>query len=186
MLQILYQEYRNQGGNFGGMSEEEKQAFMQKTLSVHGRFQATDFPAFYALDLVTFGLNKNLPEAIRLGEQVLQQEGHKMPKNLQRAVRDYLLTSSNGQRYRESMKVTGLQDTSAIYAANANSDYSKHAIFSKNDDKWMEWMAKNSRKQDQYRTPSAWAFDHKPYGLAGEVVDVNAYKQKLAKLDQFM
>ena len=182
MLQILYNDYKQKGGQIGGMTEDEKQAFMQKTLAVYGRFQSTSFPTFYAQDLVSFGLSNNLPEAIRLGEHVLALEGQKLPKHLQKAVRNYLLSEANGQRYRQSAQLTGLQDSASIYATEAGEDFSKHAVFSKDDSQWMEWMAKNSRKQDHYRTPSAWAFDHKPYGLAGEVVDVKAYKEKLAKL----
>jgi hypothetical protein len=46
---------------------------MKKALQLQmgEKFTSTDFPVFYALDLVSFGVNKKVPEAIRLGEQLL-------------------------------------------------------------------------------------------------------------------
>jgi len=104
-----------------------------------------------------------------------------MPADLSRAVRDYLLDSTNSKRYREGMKITGMQDTSAIYASHDKNDYSRQSIYSKDDPYWMNWMAKNSRRVDNYRTPSAMAYTHKPYGLLGEVVNVDQMRTKYEK-----
>jgi hypothetical protein len=97
-----------------------------------------------------------------------------MPQDLQRAVRDFMLDSSNQKRYREGIKFSDLQNTSHIYnsAADTN-DYQRQAIYSYDDPFWMEWMAKNSRRVDNWRTPSMHAFTHKPHGLLGEVVNMD-------------
>jgi hypothetical protein len=36
-------------------------------------------PAFYAQDLVMFGIKRNYPDAVRLGEKILIENGEKMP-----------------------------------------------------------------------------------------------------------
>ncbi len=60
----------------------------------------TAFPQFYALDLVHFGVEKRIPEAVRLGEQLLAEQEAKMPAETARIVRQYLLDSSNNHKYR--------------------------------------------------------------------------------------
>jgi len=60
------------------------------------------FPSFYALDLIQFGLMKEIPAAIRLGELLLTENcaGHAqavMPKELARAVKDYMF--ENNEKY---------------------------------------------------------------------------------------
>jgi len=51
------------------------------------------FPVFFAHDLVRFGIRKQIPAAIRLGELVLAEHSAgdaKMPKELARAVKEYM------------------------------------------------------------------------------------------------
>jgi hypothetical protein len=40
------------------------------------------------------------------------------------------------------------------------------------DPYWREFMVKNSRREDIWRTPSMYAWNHKEDGLIGEVLDV--------------
>jgi hypothetical protein len=40
------------------------------------------------------------------------------------------------------------------------------------DPYWREFMEKNSKRENIWRTPSIMAWDHKRYGIVGEVVDV--------------
>ena len=56
----------------------------------------SSFPAFYALDLIKFGLNREIPAAIGLGELLLTENcaNHSqdvMPRELAKAVKDYML-----------------------------------------------------------------------------------------------
>jgi hypothetical protein len=101
-----------------------------------------------------------------------------MPQALASSVRDLLLDSSNQQRYREGMKLTGLQNTAHIYEAASSDDYSRQTIFSKNDPYWMDYMAKTARREDNWRHPSMHAYAHKPRGLLGEILDIEALRAK--------
>ena len=54
------------------------------------------FPAFYAIDLIQFGLKREIPAAIRLGELLLTEncQGNSqalMPRDLARAVKNYMI-----------------------------------------------------------------------------------------------
>ena len=61
-----------------------------------GNFASNDFifPAFYSQDLIIFGIENNIPEAIRLGEHMLSSNGQEISREMQIAVKDYMLTNS--------------------------------------------------------------------------------------------
>jgi hypothetical protein len=46
---------------------------MRKALKVQmgEKYTQVEFPVFYALDLVQFGVSRKCPEAVRLGEKLL-------------------------------------------------------------------------------------------------------------------
>lgn len=55
---------------------------------------------------------------------------------------------------------------------------------SMDDPYWQEFMAKNERRSQQWRIPSHLAWNHKPFGIASEVVDMKRIienHQKMAK-----
>lgn len=68
------------------------------------------------------------------------------------------------------MKVGGLSSTEKIYYQN---EAKTQPIFCMDDPYWQDFMAKNSRREDIWRTPSIHAWSHKPYGVIGEVINVN-------------
>jgi len=49
------------------------------------------------------------------------------------------------------------------------------------DPYWQDFMAKNSRREDIYKTPSIYAWDHKPYGVVGEVIDFDKIRSSYQK-----
>lgn len=54
----------------------------------------SSFPAFFALDFIKFGLERQIPVAIRLGELLLADHcpsDAKMPAELARAVKEYMV-----------------------------------------------------------------------------------------------
>jgi len=51
------------------------------------------------------------------------------------------------------------------------------------DPYWQDFMAKNSRREDIWRTPSMFTWHHKPYGIIGEVVDVERMRAKFEKFN---
>ena len=60
-------------------TREQKISLMRDTLQIElgAPFTSPEamFPTFYAEDLISFGLNNNCAEAIRLGESVLSESG---------------------------------------------------------------------------------------------------------------
>lgn len=90
---------------------------MRDVLSVEfgGQFGSNEqvFPAFYAQDLIAFGLEHDLVEAVRLGEKVMSENGYVLSLEMQKAVKEY--TISNAERYQKAMRKTGPIDNSSLY-----------------------------------------------------------------------
>ena len=45
------------------------------------------------------------------------------------------------------------------------------------DPYWAEFGAKNWRKEDNWRLPSVLAWNHKPHGILGEIIDMEKLKK---------
>lgn len=56
-----------------------------------------------------------MPDAIRLAEHVLSEQGGKVPRDLQAALKEYMLVEANQKGYRESMARGGPKSSTAIY-----------------------------------------------------------------------
>lgn len=80
---------------------------------------AAQFPVFFALDLINFGISSNQPAAIRLGEKLLSDsvahKDAKLPQDLAMSMKNYMLDYKNNMGYRDAMKITGPLNTSQIY-----------------------------------------------------------------------
>ena len=77
-----------------------------------------NFPAFYALDLIQFGIKRDIPGAIRLGEILLAENcaddpEAKIPQELSQAIRAYLF--ENQERYRRTIQQTGPINNTSMY-----------------------------------------------------------------------
>ena len=73
------------------------------------------FPAFYCEDLIVFGIQNDIPEAVRLGEHMMSVNGYKMnSEDLQRAVKSYILDHADSYR-RAMKKTTGPIDNASLY-----------------------------------------------------------------------
>jgi hypothetical protein len=46
------------------------------------------------------------------------------------------------------------------------------------DPYWNNMLKKNYKREDQYKTPQIWSWEHKPDGLMGEVYDMDAVREK--------
>jgi len=73
------------------------------------------------------------------------------------------------------MKLTGPIDTQSLYRS-VNGD--QMATISLDDKYWVNHIEKNFRKQDQYKLPSGYTWDHKKYGVIGEIVDLKSLERK--------
>lgn len=71
------------------LNREQKVDIMKRALSLElGGFQEVDiFNTFYSEDLIVFGMQNNIPEAIRLGERTLAESGGSLPAELAWAVK---------------------------------------------------------------------------------------------------
>lgn len=119
----------------------------------------------YCVDLISFGLENDIPEAVRLGEKAMAETGESLSFEMAKAVKEYVL--KNNQRYRESARSSGPLDLTSVYKKNKS-------MINVDDPYWQEYMRKNYRSQDRYKLPSAFAWDYKEHGLLGEIVDVKA------------
>ena len=109
------------------MSDDAKITLMRQLLSIElgEEFINTSdcntqasFPAFYAMDLIQFGINRDVPGAIRLGEILLAENCEndpdvKIPQELTKMIRSYLF--ENQERYRKAIQHTGPINNTQIY-----------------------------------------------------------------------
>lgn len=56
------------------------------------------------------------------------------------------------------------------------------AIANMDDPYWQEFFDKNKKRQHQYKLPSKFAWDHKEYGMMGEIFNLNEVEQRVKKL----
>lgn len=69
------------------------------------------------------------------------------------------------------MKITGPIDNTTLYRKMVNKRDEHPIFFNMDDPYWQDFMAKNTKRQHLWKTPSFLAWNHKPRGLLGEVLD---------------
>lgn len=107
---------------------------------------------------------------------MMSQNKQTLSVELQKAVKEYVL--HNSERYQKAVKNTGLIDNSSLYFAGKKNE---DPVFLNWDDPyWQDKFEKNWRRVDQYKLPSMFAWDHKKYGILGEVMDMKKIDQTLA------
>lgn len=73
------------------------------------------------------------------------------------------------------MKSTGPIDNATLY--NASRKNSEPFILNWDDPYWKDVFAKNWRRPDQWKLPSALSWDHKRYGIISEVIDMDQFEK---------
>ena len=161
------------------LNREQKVQLMKQALSLEmGGFKAHSvFSAFHAQDLILFGMDSDIPEAVRLGEHMLGELGQSLPLDMAKAVKKYRL--KNNSKYNLAMKRTGPINTSSVYRRMkpSESKYSNESIVNLDDPYWQDFFARNYRAQDRYKLPSAMAWDHREHGIIGELIDVKKMEE---------
>jgi hypothetical protein len=163
---------------------------MKQALSLEmGGFRSHSvFNSFYAQDLIFFGMDSDIPEAVRLGEHMLGELGQSLPTDIAKAVKKYRL--NNNMKYNAAMKRTGPINTSSVYkttrAPGTSGNYSKDSIVNMDDPYWQDYFARNYRAQDRYKLPSAMAWDHKEHGILGEIIDFKKVEENRRALAEYM
>ena len=54
------------------------------------------------------------------------------------------------------------------------------------DPYWRDLMKRNYRTQDTFKVPSAMAWDHKEYGILGEIIDMKKLERNAKQFKNFM
>jgi len=115
---------------------------MKQALAIEvGGFKQVDvFNKFYAEDLIVFGLQNSIPEAIRLGEHMLGENGESLSYEMAKAVKSYQM--NNQMKYQGAMKNTGPINTASVYKNSRPSgtadtaSYTRSSIVNMDDPYW--------------------------------------------------
>jgi len=71
-------------------------------------------------------------------------------------------------------------DNMSLYFGQKNKEETP-PFFCPQDPYWQELLQKNYRRQHRWKTPSILAWDHKQYGLVGEVLDCQQLEENFLK-----
>ena len=98
----------------------------------------SSYPAFYAQDLIRFGLQKEIPAAVRLGELLMAEycpSDARMPQELSRAVKDFMLEHQD--KYQAAARFTGPINATQIYHQARQSGSAEQPVFINADDPYL-------------------------------------------------
>lgn len=100
--------------------------------------------------MIVFGLENNLAEAVRLGEKMMSENGYILSREMQMAVKNYLL--ENTVEYQKAMKRTGPIDNTSLYRSvqkkRGDDSGVTAAIFTLDDPYWRDFLEKNTKRQN--------------------------------------
>jgi len=94
-IKSMYQQFKAAGSKSsdGEFSREDKLALMKDVYSMElgneSEFASSQavFPSFYAQDLIIFGIENDIVEAIRLGEKIMSDNGYVLDREIQKSVK---------------------------------------------------------------------------------------------------
>lgn len=130
--------------------------------------------------MIIFGIENNIPEAVRLGEHMLGENGQSLSFEMAKAVKKYRL--QHNVKYMEAMKRTGPINTMSVYMNNrmpGTDGSAATSIVNMDDPYWHDFYERNYRSQDKYKLPSIYAWDYKEHGLIGELIDIKKLERNL-------
>ena len=116
-------------------------------------------------DLIEFGIAHNVPDAVRLGENLSGLNNEDIPDYLLNRLNQYKL--KNADKLRERIQHTGpMKSIIQRRKENLMTQEDRTGYFPSNYD---ELKTKYNDKYNRWRLPSVYAVDHKRYGLLGEL-----------------
>jgi hypothetical protein len=136
----MYDEFKSKGKLAEDLSREEKLNLMKDVFSLEfgsAEFSSSQnvFPSFYCQDLIAFGMENNIVEAVRLGEKMMSENGYTLSVEMQKALKEYLI--NNGDKYQKAIKKTGPIDNTSLYRrVNAKGDDSVPIMMNMDDPYW--------------------------------------------------
>jgi hypothetical protein len=98
----MYTDFKAKGKPAEEFSRADKLALMKDVFSLefgHGDFASSQqvFPSFYCQDLIIFGIDNNIAEAVRLGEKMMSENNYTLSIEMQKALKEFLL--NNTEKY---------------------------------------------------------------------------------------
>jgi hypothetical protein len=98
----MYTDFKAKGKPAEEFSRADKLALMKDVFSLefgHGDFSSSQqvFPSFYCQDLIIFGIDNNIAEAVRLGEKMMSENNYTLSIEMQKALKEFLL--NNTEKY---------------------------------------------------------------------------------------
>ena len=101
------------------------------------------------------------------------------------SVKRFMMNPKHQQGYRDAVHTTGPINNTSIYhqaaSAGASTTEQGQNFISYDDPYWREFMLKTRKREDQWKQPSGWAWDHKEYGIVGEVIDMDRLRKNYEK-----
>ena len=86
---------------------------------------------------------------------------------------------NNQDKYKRAIQQTGPINNTAIYhKSRQEGDEALPMIFCKDDPYFQDLVSRNYRREDRFKTPSTLAWDHKPYGILGEIFNMEQIKKR--------
>lgn len=84
-----------------------------------------------------FGMKNNIPEAVRLGEKMLNENGTPLGFEVAKAVKQYKM--NNNQKYQQASRKTGPIDIDKVYKTVQNQTrdgWNRNSIVNSDDPYW--------------------------------------------------
>ncbi len=153
-IKKMYEQFKSASAKSkdGEFSREDKLSLMRDIytteLGSDHAFASSQsvFPAFYAQDLIIFGIENDIVEAIRLGEKMMSENGYILDREIQKSVKEYL--THNFDKYNAAMKKTGPIDNTSLYRniRNKRDEESAPVFYNMDDPYWEDFILKNSSR----------------------------------------
>ena len=106
---------------------------------------------------------------------MMSENGYTLSLEMQKALKEFLL--SNSEKYQQAMKKTGPIDNTTLYKRVALNKDEVPIMLNMDDPYWQDFISRNSARTKQWKIPSHMAWDHKQFGIAGEVLDINRVRE---------
>lgn len=131
-------------------------------------------------DLLEFGISHDVPDAVRLGENITGLNGEDVSEDLLFRLQQYKLKRAD--KLRERIQHTGpMKSIIQRRKESLMTQEDRSGFFPSN---YEELKAKYNNKYNRWRLPSIYAVDHKKYGALGEVLGEQRLESYLNKIKE--
>lgn len=141
---------------------------------VRGLFGVSD--AHFGVDLLEFGISHDIPDAVRIGENLAGLNGENVSKETSQRLKEYTL--ENSEKLRERIQVTGpMKGIVQSRRDRLMTEQDRQGYLPSN---MKELKMKYGDKYNQWRLPSIYADDHSKRGILDSILG----KERLDRLEK--